>query len=113
MRAPPSEGGGRAFESRRDNQTWQPNTEGGAWRHATGPENRADLTVEGSTPSPSARSLAPSSGCLARACAGKIKQHADVVDWFNAGTPLRRKEFDSPRPHQPTRLSAIRLAGPL
>src|SRR5262249_49552414 len=28
-------------------------TEGGAWRHATGLENRADLTVEGSTPSPS------------------------------------------------------------
>jgi hypothetical protein len=26
--------------------------------------------------------------------------HADVVDWFNAGAPLRRKEFDSPRPHQ-------------
>jgi hypothetical protein len=24
--------------------------EGGAWRHATGLENRADLTVEGSTP---------------------------------------------------------------
>ena len=26
--------------------------------------------------------------------------HADVVDWVNAGAPLRRKEFDSPRPRQ-------------
>jgi hypothetical protein len=30
---------------------------------------------------------------------------ADVVDWFNAGAPLRRKEFDSPRPRQFTTTS--------
>jgi len=40
----------RAFKSRRTAE----HTEGGAWRHATGLENRTDLTVEGSTPSPSA-----------------------------------------------------------
>src|SRR6266511_2426271 len=54
MRAPLSDSGGRAFESRRDNHNLLVLTEGGAWWHATGPENRADLTVEGSTPSPSA-----------------------------------------------------------
>jgi hypothetical protein len=50
-RARVSEARGRRFESFRDDHLG-----GGAWRHATGPENRADLTVDGSTPSPSANS---------------------------------------------------------
>jgi hypothetical protein len=50
MEERPLRSGGRVFKSRRDNQT-----EGGAQRCATGLESRADLRVEGSTPSPSAK----------------------------------------------------------
>jgi hypothetical protein len=98
IRAPRFERGGRAFKSRRDIQSCI-NTEGGARRRATGPENRADLTVEGSTPSPSANHETTTfrvGWALASPRRCKRPAYAVVVQ-FHPYPPIRMTMLLSPR----------------